>query len=558
MTGAPSLLWLLSPRLLAARGALRRGRTKPLLLAAMAGAFWVGCFLFFERTLAYFQTIAALGPVLTERLLVLLFASSFAVLALSNLVTALSTFYGAPEVSVLLAAPLVARRVMRRRIRPEGELVLLFGLPAFVAYGIVHGAGPVFYLATVATLLPFLVIPAALGVLAATGIVLVFSAQRAREVLLVVSVTLAAGAYLAIRLLRPESLASPSGLAGFAAFLGDVGAPSPWLPTTWAAEVLIPLLGVRAGEPLFHLGLLASTAAVLYLGSAAVVERVFLRAWSRAQEGRTGDGRERRLSRWLPILTAPLPRPAGLLLAKDLTVFLRDAGQWSQLVVLLALVVIYVYNFAVLPIDDGSPLGAAMREFAALLNLGLSAFVTTAVAARFVYPAPSLEGRTWWVLRTAPIPLGAIWWSKFAIAFVPLAVLGETLVAATNRFLGVAPGLTAVFMVTLLLVIAAVVSLGIAFGAAHPRFDAKNPAQIATSFGAVLYMILCLGLIAVVVALEAWPVSRLFWHRMARGPVAAGESALIATAFGAVALVTAFAFALGRRRGLRHLAALQA
>src|SRR5438034_4678699 len=134
------------------------------------------------------------------------------------------------------------------------------------------------------------------------------------------------------------------------------------------------------GEPLFHLGLLASTAAVLYLGSAAVVGRVFLRAWSRAQEGRTGDGRERRLSRWLPALTAPLGRPAGLLLAKDLAVFLRDPGQWSQLVVLLALVVVYVYNFSVLPVDDGSPLAATMREVAALFNLGLTAFVTTSVA----------------------------------------------------------------------------------------------------------------------------------------------------------------------------------
>src|SRR5207244_967380 len=84
---------------------------------------------------------------------------------------------------------------------------------------------------------------------------------------------------------------SPSGLAGFAAFLADVGEPSPWLPTTWAAEILIPLLGARPGEPLFHLALLASTAAVLYLGSAALVERVFLRAWSRAQEGEAGGGR---------------------------------------------------------------------------------------------------------------------------------------------------------------------------------------------------------------------------------------------------------------------------
>src|SRR5262249_54970818 len=273
--------------------------------------------------------------------------------------------------------------------------------------------------------------------------------------------------------------ASPSGLAGFAAFLADVGAPSPFLPTTWAGEVLIPLLGVREGEPLFHLGLLATTAGVLYIASAAVGERVFLVAWSRAQEGRGPGGGERPLARWVRVLAAPLPRVPGLLLAKDLTVFFRDPGQWSQLIVLLALVIVYVYNFTVLPIDDGSPLAAAIREVTSFLNLGLAAFVTTSVAVRFVFPAVSLEGRSWWILRTAPIPLGTIWWSKSAIAFLPLGVLGEALIVVTNRYLGVDPRLTLVFMATLLLVIAAIVSLGLAFGAAYPRLDTQNPAQIA-------------------------------------------------------------------------------
>src|SRR2546428_806442 len=384
MSGAPSLLWLLSPRLLAARGALRRGRAKPFVLGALAALFWIGCFVGFERTLAYFQTITALGPVLTQRLLVLIFVSFLAVLLLSNVVTALTTFYGAPEVNVLLAAPLTARRLHQARfiesLVASSWMALLFGLPA-------------------------------------------------------------------------------------------------------------PLSGPRPGEPLFHLALLASTAAVLYLGSAALVERVFLRAWSRAQEGEAGGGRDRILSRWLPKLTAPLGRPANLLLAKEVTVFLRDPGQWSQLAVLLALVVVYVYNFSFLPLDDGSPLAAAMREMAALLNLGLAAFVTTSVAVRFVYPAPSLEGRSWWVLRTAPIPLAAIWRSKFTIGFVPLAVLAEVLVAVTNRFLGVPSGLTIVFMATLLLLVAAIVSLGIAFGAPHPRFDPVNPPQIATRFVPVRYPI---------------------------------------------------------------------
>jgi ABC-2 type transport system permease protein len=555
-----SLLSLLAPRLLAARHALRRGRTRSAALGLLALAFWVGCFLFFTHVLAYFQTITALGPVLTQRLLALIFVSFFAVLLLSNVVTALTTFYGAAEVSLLLAAPLGMRRLHQVRfvetLVASSWMVLLFGLPAFAAYGVVYHAGPAFYAGTVAALVPFLVIPAAIGVIAATVIVLVFPAQRARELLLVASVTLAAGMYLVVRLLRPEQLVSPSGLAGFAAFLADVGAPSPYLPTTWAAEVLIPLLGARAGDPLFHLALLASTAAVLYLASAGLVERVFLQAWSRAQEGRTGSGRERSLSRWLRALTAPLPRTAGLLLVKDVTIFLRDPGQWSQLVVLLALVIVYVYNFSVLPLDDGTPLAATMREMAALFNLGLTAFVVTSVAVRFVYPAPSLEGRSWWVLRTAPVRLTSVWWSKFTIAFLPLAVLGGALVAVTNRFLGVTPGLTAVFMATLLLVTAAIVSLGIAFGAAYPRFDTQNPAQIATSFGAVLYMMLCLGLIAATVGLEAWPVSRIFWHRLGGGP-GGGEWVVIGLAFAGVAVLTGAAWAVGRHMGLRHLAALQ-
>ena len=112
-------------------------------------------------------------------------------------------------------------------------------------------------------------------------------------------------------------------------------------------------------------------------------------------------------------------------------------------------------------------------------------------------------------------------------------------------------------MATLLLVVSAVVSLGIAFGAAYPRFDTQNPAQIATSFGAVVYMIVCLGLTAAVVALEAWPVSRLFWHRFSHGPLSSVEAAVIGVLFAAVFVVTAAAAVVGRRAGLRYLAALE-
>ena len=164
------------------------------------------------------------------------------------------------------------------------------------------------------------------------------------------------------------------------------------------------------------------------------------------------------------------------------------------------------------------------------------------------------------MLRSAPVPLATLWWSKFIIAFLPLTILGEVLIVVTNRFLGVEPALTMIFMATLFCVIAAIVSLGLAFGAAYPRLDSSNAAQIATGFGGVIYMVSCLGLIAAVVALEAWPVARLFWRRLGAAPLAPLaplEAALVTLGFVLVLLATGAVTAFARRAALRALAALQ-
>jgi len=550
---------LLAPRLLAARNVYRRHPHRAWGLIGLSGVFWVGCLMLFVKVLGYFQTIGEFGPLLTQRLLLLVFLSFFVVLLISNTVTALTTFYLADDLDVLVAAPVSLRRLHRARfvdtLVSSSWMVMLFGLPAFVAYGIVYDAGPVFYGATVLVLLPYFVVPTALGILVTTGLVMVFPARRTRDAMLVGVGLLVVTVVAVIRTLQPEQLAHPSGLAGLAGFLAGFDASgSPYLPTTWAAEVLLPLLGARDGDAGFHFAMLVSTAAMLYVVSATVVEQVFLTAWSRAQTGRVRDvATERPLSRWLERLARPLPRVPALLVQKDLTVFLRDASQWSQLLLLFAVVGLYVYNFSVLPLDDGSALGRAMRDIATVLNLGLAAFVSTAIAVRFVYPMVSLEGRAWWILRTAPVALGRVWWSKFWIGYVPLFAFAALLIGATNGYLAVPSLLTGAFVVTLVPLTAALVSLGLGFGAAYPRLDAQNAAQIATGFGAVVYMVTSLALITLVMALEAWPTWRLLRHARAAEPFGHGEVAGFVVAYAAALFVMAATFVMARRVGLRAL-----
>ena len=136
-----SLLTILAPRWLALRNNLVRRRMRPIVASLLTVAFWIACFAFFVRMLDYFQTIGDFGPLLTQRLLLLLLSSFFLILLISNTVAALTTFYLAEEVTLFLAAPLSFRRLHHARfvetLIQTSWMVLLFGLPAFLAYGLV-------------------------------------------------------------------------------------------------------------------------------------------------------------------------------------------------------------------------------------------------------------------------------------------------------------------------------------------------------------------------------------------------------------------------------------
>ena len=80
------------------------------------------------------------------------------------------------------------------------------------------------------------------------------------------------------------------------------------------------------------------------------------------------------------------------LLIKDAKVFLRDVTQWSQLLLLCALVLIYLYNFRVLDLDQIPSMGGLVKNVYAFLNLGLAGLVMATVAVRFVFRAVSAEG----------------------------------------------------------------------------------------------------------------------------------------------------------------------
>jgi ABC-2 type transport system permease protein len=437
-------------------------------------------------------------------------------------------------------------------------MVLLFGLPVFFSYGIVFEQGWAYYARVALVLVPFIAIAGALGAGLALALVAVFPARRLKDFLFLASIVLVIGFYLLLRLLRPERLLDPDAFYTVIDYLAALETPaSPLLPSQWAADILgASLFGQTGGNALFLLGLVWVTAGALVFMLNMCFNRWHLPAWSKAQEGRTARMTANRLfNAALDRLTRGVPLRLRAIVDKDIRVFLRDTSQWSQLLILGAIILIYLYNFSVLPLDTSPIPTRQLQNLLGFLNLGLAGFVIAAVAVRFAYPAVSLEGQAFWVIRSSPLSLRGFLWCKLLLNTAFLSLLAVLLIFFSNRLLRVEPFMMWLSLGTILLMTLCLTSLSVGLGAAYPRFRFDNIAQIPTGFGGLLYMILALLYIGTVIVLEAWPVHMLLMANLTGQAPAPLHTAAISASLAAVLLVSGVLLVLPLRIGLRRIAA---
>jgi len=554
---------LLHPRFHAVKNRLTRLKKgdglKTVILALLGLAFWAFLFIVAYRVLTYFRTVEGLGDLLALRLLSMVLLTFFSILVFSNIVTALSTFYLSGELDILHSSPVRIENIYRAKfietLIDSSWMTLIYGLPVFIAYGAVFKAGAAYYAGFLLTIVPFLIIPAAIGIIVTMLLVSAFPARRARDVLVLLGLLFFVVLYILFRMLRPEKLVDPDAFPTLVSYLTAMRGPvSPLFPSSWASDALSPLLKGGGGEAVFFLLMLWSTAlAGIVIGEWAC-GRIYYAGWSRSQEGKKARlSRSRAADLLFGLAVLPFRGRMRAIVQKDIKLFFRDTSQWSQLFLLLALTIVYIYSFKLLPLER-SPLPTIfIQNLISFLNLGMVGFVTSAVAARFVYPAVSLEGESFWIIRSSPLPLKEFLWAKFWSSVLPLLVLAEVLIVLSNVLLKVSTLMMVIGVTTVALMTFGIAALGIGMGAVFPRFRFENVAQIPTGFGGIAYMIVTLIFIGTVVTLEAWPIYRIFVTISMSAHMSLAKWAWVILSFLLVIIVNVLAVVLPMKIGLKRL-----
>jgi len=532
---------------------------RALILLGLVGAFWAATYMVFANFLFQFRLVEEFGEILPGKLLSMIFLLFLGTLMWSALLTSFGVYFLSGDLQLLKSAPISEGALYLARLVETtvsaSWMVLLFGLPVFIAYGAVFGGGVVYYLIVVVANLAFVVIPAVLGVGLTMVLVNLFPAQHAKDVLMVVSLIFFAGLIFVFRVLRPERLLDPDSFTSMVDFFRAMRAPiSALLPSQWAAEAISTyLVGTLVYDPFWLALLVVSAAAAVVIGM-WVSEGSYHYGFTKTQEVRRHRlTRSPLLDRLVALYSLFWSRQLKEMIGKDVKTFLRDITQWSQLFLLAALVVIYVFNFRVLPLGNAYLSTTYLTNLVAFGNLGLAGFTVSAVAARFVFPAVSLEGRAFWLVRSSPLGLKGYLWSKFWISFFPLLLLGESLIVLTNLFLGAHPVVAWTGVGLILVLTLGITALGIGVGAAYPRFDWENVAQIPAGFGGTIFMVLALSFVLVALVILWRPLYGIMLTILSGR--ALSQELLIATGISGllILLLALLAFLLPMEIGLRRL-----
>jgi ABC-2 type transport system permease protein len=550
------LLHILTPKWLTARARAssgERGRGARIALLAVVGVlFWGFVFTVLYRLLLYFKGVQEIGPLLAGKLLGLILVSFFSILLLSNVITALSSFFLARDLDLLVSGPVDWLRVylakLLETVLASSWMVLLMAIPMFAAYGIAYRGGWGFPLLALAVFIPFLVLPSAIGSALTLLLVNIFPARRTRDILSVIAVITAAGIVLLFRLVRPERLARPEGFRSLVEFVSVLRTPtSPLLPSEWAQR---SVMGALTGNPdWLALYLLWTTAAAAVVGGALLHRALYLSGFSKAQESSQRTVHSGTLAAYGQRLLAPLGVLRRELITKELRLFFRDTTQWSQLILLAVLVVVYVFNIKFLPLR-GEGVTFFLVNVIPFLNLVLAGFVLASIAARFIFPGVSLEGRTLWLLRSSPMQVRDLLWAKFWVGTTPLLVLAIGIVGVTDYLLQVSAFMFLVSVLSITFMTFAVAGMAIGFGTLFPQYETENAAQIPTSFGGLLFMMASIGVIGGVVILEAKPV---YGYLSAEAFGTSADPTEMIAGFAAAAVLCIVATVVPIRAALRRL-----
>lgn len=482
-------------------------------------AFLAGDYIIFRRLFRAASKIEEMTPFfalgIVQNFLELVFLIALFVLFFSSLTSAIGAFFADLDLDIYHSTPkakasLLIARWMKTFVQ-SAYAVVAFLAPLFFALAAQYDTGAAFVVRGLVDLLILLSIPVSVASLLIVLLVRYFPVKRVQQIAATLAILFLTIVIVGIRVARPERLFTEVQTDDVTAVLKQLQLPAAdRFPSSWLADVATGAPQQRAvfASELKILATAVGCFALFFFIALPNYFRAFVRSREDTAPSAVGAAA---MTSLLDRITARMKPPVRAMLSKEIRVVTRDAAQWSQVMMMIALLFIYLYNIQMMPLK-----GDARAVLLAYLNVGMAGFVIAAICLRFAFPSVSAEGKAFWLLETSPISYRKLLYVKVFVYSVPLLLLTTLLVCLANYLLEAKAEVWGYTLGGSLLMTLTLVSLGVAMGGFSPDFKRENAMEVALSLSGFAYMGIAMIYIGAIMFLFARPTQR-FFFRMAFG-----------------------------------------
>lgn len=437
-----------------------------------------------------------IAMVLTLRTLALFFLIIFALLFFGTLIASIDALYFDEDIDFLASLPISKGAILAKKfvqIYLTGSwIVFLVVPPVMLGYSRALGKGFIHLPLSVIALFFFSLIASSLASAVVIFLVRFIPIDRAKESVLAISVLLSFAVIYLYRLLSPSKLFTPGRLLTDASnYIKELTLPlSDILPSSMMTQAFVSAVPLHLSKYFIYmlqLAVLSGAAILVYF-----VIGYFMFQTDRPVSGNAASPgpiekylRIDKAARFFAKNASPTKR---MLVYKEIMENLRDPMQISHIFLMFGIVFLHIANLSEIPYKIHS----SARTLIAFLNLGLVGFLISAVAVRFVYPGPSLEGKRFWFIESAPVSSKDYVKLKYLVAFIPLSAVSAVIIVFSNYFIGVGLDLSAAWVISVIGIASAITSLGVAAGFSMPSFSSSNVFEISSSQGGIIYLVISL------------------------------------------------------------------
>lgn len=480
---------------------LSKNRLLVATIAGFLGLYCVAAYVLVSRGLDFISKTPLFGPLLTERLVYVLFFFFFVMLVISNATITGMGLFRRKDMEWQVALPLPFRSLVVWKTLEGMALaswgLLLLSAPILLALGQLYHGGLSYYLFSIPALLCLVTIAANFSTWMLLLIVRYARRWWWRPVAAVGVVILGMG-FVRFWTTTPDSISGTDLVANLQEVLKHTEVcMHPLMPSSWVAEVLFAGGRGLDGQAGFYLMTLLANALFSLLVTVRLGASMFYPAWNRVMsavpmmQGKSSeeawfrhpqDGKRGRIWRWL----FRLDRASHAVLIKDVRTFMREPTQWGQCLLIFGLLLMYTSNLRRLGYDLQNPFWTLVISH---LNLLVCCLALSTLTTRFVFPQFSMEGQRLWILGLSPLPLVKVLSLKMRLIAGVLALLTTLLVVMSSLSLELPLARTAFFCAAVIMQSYGLTALALALGAILPNFREPNPARVISGFGGTLCLI---------------------------------------------------------------------